>query len=564
MNENEITYQSPFNRIVASIILLLLILRAYLLFQQSINWDEFNFLSMIHSALRGEQIAPLQTGYIHAFKWLAHVPGNEVDQIIAARLVMFLLQAGTFSLIFVIAREISGSRLAALTSVLIYASFSYTIEHDTSFRYDPIAIFLIMLALWLLIREPHRWIAIILAGMLTAIAGMVTIKAIFYIPTLTLALFYLSRSNPMRQRFSEFFVYGIVSLICFFALYVFHSNSIEIGKNYSTANSLTGIASKVFIFEQIFPRDIYLKISLYRDTLHWALLLIGLMAAITTVINKNSRHLGIGLIGLSLPLATLIFYRNAFPYYYVFIMATPAVLVAWAIISMKKNLGAINSKLFHIIFALFILIISSKVVIQHGFNNATGKMIMQRQIIDVVHHMFPQPVPYIDRASMISSFPKVGFFMSTWGIENYRKKNQPIMPALLVRHKPKFLLADVRLDPYGEEKQYSLLKEDIHVLHENFIPHWGPIWVAGKHMVIPTAATTYQFEILIPGPYTVEGHVELLIDGTEQKPGAVVELEAGNHTIIAAHAPTMVTLRWGQNIYRPTVTTQQPPVFVPF
>jgi hypothetical protein len=83
-------------------------------------------------------------------------------------------------------------------------------------------------------------------------------------------------------------------------------------------------------------------------------------------------------------------------------------------------------------------------------------------------------------------------------------------------------------------------------------------------MVIPTAATTYQFEILIPGPYTVEGHVELLIDGTEQKPGAVVELEAGNHTIIAAHAPTMVTLRWGQNIYRPTVTTQQPPVFVPF
>lgn len=181
---------------------------------------------------------------------------------------------------------------------------------------------------------------------------------------------------------------------------------------------------------------------------------------------------------------------------------------------------------------------------------------VQRQVVEAVHVIFPDPVPYIDRNSMIASFPKVGFFMSTWGFQNYYEAGEPIFEDLLENAAPKFLLANhpaLILDPTvptpevpGEPR---LFEEDVRVLRDNFIPHWGPIYVAGKHLSLSEESAV--FEILIPGAYTVEAPGPILVDGVTRQPGEVVSLAPGHHTARSLRETQRVNLRWGVKLPRP-------------
>lgn len=77
---------------------------------------------------------------------------------------------------------------------------------------------------------------------------------------------------------------------------------------------------------------------------------------------------------------------------------------------------------------------------------------------------------------MISSFPKVGFFMSTSGIEDYLQSGRPVMRDLPRERRPLFLIADVsslQLQRTRPSKRHSLMADDIEVLRNNFIPQWG-------------------------------------------------------------------------------------------
>ena len=49
----------------------------------------------------------------------------------------------------------------------------------------------------------------------------------------------------------------------------------------------------------------------------------------------------------------------------------------------------------------------------------------QRATLAAVHEIFPEPVAYIDRCSMISRYNKVGFFMASWQIAEYLEKTYP-------------------------------------------------------------------------------------------------------------------------------------------
>lgn len=173
---------------ILSLISVLLILKFHLIILGNVKWDEFLYLANVYSGLRGGLASALQTGYVHAFSWLPKMPGNEIDQIVAARGVMFLLQIGACGFIYAVGRKLYGSPAAAVVGVFVYLTFSYVIHHGTSFRADPIAAFLLMAALWLLVRDRGGWPDIAAAGVLTALAGIVTIKSIFYVPTLSLAV----------------------------------------------------------------------------------------------------------------------------------------------------------------------------------------------------------------------------------------------------------------------------------------------------------------------------------------------------------------------------------------
>jgi len=167
----------------------------------------------------------------------------------------------------------------------------------------------------------------------------------------------------------------------------------------------------------------------------------------------------------------------------------------------------------------------------------------------VVHRVYPEPVPYIDRNAMIATFPKVGFFMSTWGIETYRKAGRPIMRDILIREAPHFLLANTPVlaidDPawFGEDDSvYRLFDEDYLVLQDNFVPYWGALYVLGKRFE-DLDAEPQPFEILVPGRYRVLADDPVTIDGLPALPDETVTLTAGAHAIRMPAGAGSVVLR---------------------
>jgi hypothetical protein len=177
--------------------------------------------------------------------------------------------------------------------------------------------------------------------------------------------------------------------------------------------------------------------------------------------------------------------------------------------------------------------------------------------------MFPDPVPYIDGCSMVSTFPGSGFFMSSAGMEGYLKKGESIMERLLTLKKPRFLLANVpHLNLHSDDpaKSYiglSFMTDDWQTLKSYFIHHWGPIWVAGKHFEFKRGNENHRFKITVPGLYTVEGNQNVLIDDRLIQTGDVIKLETGNHIIKNRGSPGLTSLKWGENLYRPA----EKPVF---
>jgi hypothetical protein len=96
-------------------------------------------------------------------------------------------------------------------------------------------------------------------------------------------------------------------------------------------------------------------------------------------------------------------------------------------------------------------------------------------------------------------------------------------------------------------ERYRLYPQDEAVLRENYVPHWGRIWVAGKRVVVTPAGSLIS--IMVPGIYTVEG-APVQIDGYEVNAGSTVTLHRGVHNL---RSPTLrvVTLRWGDHLYKP-------------
>ena len=540
--------------LAAGTVAVLLVLKLQLVFLQNINWDEFFFLSMVHSALSGDLAIALQTVHVHAFYWLPQVSGSEVDQVVAARGVMFAFQVGTCGFIYLVGRRLFGPASAVIGG-LAYLTLSYTVDHGTSFRADPIAAFLLMAALWLIVRDRRGMAEIAAAGVLTAVAGLVTIKSIFYAPTLVLAVLCLTQEQRARRRLIELIVLGFTALAAFGLFYIAHWASLDGAKNIHAADLVAVSSAKMIQLDNLFPRSRYLLNSMLRDPAVWLLLLSGFAVAVATAAFGARRRRGLGLVGLGLPLLTFVFYRNAFPYFYVFVLAAPALLAAGMFDRIARSYG--QNRKFHLVVAMTMMVLAVTPVGRY-LRNDVDHTAAQRQHIDVVHRMFPRPVPYIDRSSMVASFPKVGFFMSTWGMESYLAAGRPIMRGLLTKHHPVFVLANIdslRPDAPSVQvagtKRYRLLPADRAVLRENFVHHWGAIWVAGKHLTASVLGQAYQFEILVPGSYTVESAVPVVIDGVEKRPSAKVMLDAGRHTLVSQTAPARIVLRWGTDLYRP-------------
>jgi hypothetical protein len=558
----------------AAMVLTALVLKALLLPRWPIHQDEFYYLSAVYDYERATPMQSFMTLQVHLFGWLPVVGQNEVAQVVAARIVMYLLLLGTCFYLFRTARHFLGVR-GALFCVLCYLSFLFTVANGASFRSDTPATFFFMLALYHFVAREDAVFSNVLAGAAMAVSLLFTIKAAIYLPVL--AGWFLLRRLPGGGRTKS-----IVRTACFLAalifsfitLYKLHAATLARFPSGNGAGFLGRVFSMFVTFGQIFPAWEWILQTLLIDSLIWSLLLAGLVVHVIDLLKhtyaRNDPRAY--LLVFSIPLLSLLVYRNAYPYFFVFLVPTATLFCGYAFERLARRLQNAKRITVPVLSAALGLLVCGNFIIHFPRYAWSGWELtkLQRDVLATIHTMFPEPVSYVDKCSMVASYPKVGPYMSVADMSNYLRRAEPVMDELLTRQKPRFLLANsILLDLRSSEPPRSaggqaLLDADWTALKSYFIHHWGPVWVAGKQFNLGPAADRRQFQIILPGPYTVESQTEVFIDGTSCRDGDVVQLEEGTHTIEAGGAAGMMRLRWGDHLYRPDSEPQETNLLGPF
>jgi len=519
----------------------LALLQLFMAWTFEVNWDEFYRLADIYRWKAGTLGSVLQTNYVYAFGWLEQVHRNEVYQIIAARGVMYLLLVYSCILLFLLARYFFDSSAAGVT-LIAYLSFSFVFRHATSFRIDmPILALLLTALLGLILTKRNIW-HYVLAGICLGVAGSLSIKAALHIPTISvILLLYWWRSGWHSRVLLKSLFLGIVATFTFLISIYFHNLSLP---DVTAHQELSGYAVSGSVFG-FFPQMTTLRIAIEQNILFVLFFLAGILLSFLHLKNEGTDRFKTWLL-LSvslLPLLSFLFYIHTYAYFYVTLLATGSLMIGACCFHLKqtyKKSGALIAVLIFIP-ALPMMIASL---------NQTNAY--QIQINDVVHDMFPGPVDYIDRSSQISSFSKQGLFMTAVQVREYRALGHPIMRRVFENTPPQFLIANIDsldLDIVRDEvPARRLLSEDEAILIENFIHHWGPIYVPGKRLT--SKAENVVVRIELPGIYTIESETEVLIDGLAYSAMRPIYLKKGDH-IIDLKENDVLTLRWGDGLYLP-------------
>lgn len=544
--------------------------RLAVIFSFHIHGDEFFFLDHVYAHERGSFIPVFHTLYVHAFKWLPMVSGNEADQIIAARLVMFVFQVGTAFFLYKICR-LFFTHVAALFAVLAYFCFSYVVLQGASFRDDPIAAFCLVVAFYYLLARPRSFFYCVLAGVFTALAAMMTMKSVFYMPTFGIVLLaFWGKAHWNRQLFLRILLFAGMTASCIILFYSVHSTTLVTHPDDGSQAMIVGSYRKTINFLSLSVNFHSFLLSFKDNTLFWIVALIGFVFSVIEMCRRDQWLRGVICAATALPLLSLLFYRHISPYYYVFLlpMVAPLCAMAWD--------GLMRKKTAETYVFLFIVLLSFVLsVVKNGFfipwkEPLTG----QRQTLASVHAFFPDPVPYLDAYGMVSSFPWAGFFISPWGIEHYLFETSRTAGAVLdaddkaavpepwgpsrpfaeiIRdEQPKFIVANVGvLDVFAQDyNQEFLVDADVKALQDNFIPVSEDILIAGRSFMFDEKAPWQQeFTVLIGGRYTLLSAVDVMIDSTLYRQGEVIALPVGQHRIALAEAarayPLRIDLLWG-------------------
>lgn len=529
------------------LVCLMLALKFRLLQTMSINQDEFFYFGHVASYLRGTLTQPLQTLHIHFFTWLLPVE-NEVAQIVRARMSMFAVFAATCALTYSVGRRFIG-RTGALFSVLCYVSFTYVAGNGAAFRADTLSLFLFLIALSVSLNGRFQAAAPVIAGIALAASLLFTIKALIHVAMIALVIACQPSARGLKLRMRDLLLFCVSLSMSVGVFYGIHSTLIPEATVRGSFATVDAATAKTLAHRSLFPQLDTFLIGIWSNPVFWLIFGLGLILLSKQLVRlRLEGRAQLLLTSFAIPLVTLAFYRNSFPYYYVFIL-TPAVLICGALVdkllfeSKRKNLAVA-------IISVMSLLLCLKFIWMYGAMSQHRNSV-QRTVLEVVHRSFPKPVPYIDGSSMVSSFPQTGFFMSSWGMEGYRARGEPIMKQRLVEKQPLFVLANVpqlnlslsREKAIAKGKDYGLLDADWEILKANFVPFWGILFVAGKVIQIDPGTDTKQFEILIGGDYELVGGSKVLLNDSILGPGESTYLEPAKHRVSSTDGPLTVTLR---------------------
>lgn len=527
----------------------------------NVNWDEFYFLNHVYALARGELELLMQGAYTHAFLWITSTGGNEVDQVVRLRVVMCVLLAISAVFLWALARTYA-SRTAAWLALLAFLASWPVLKHGASFRADSIVLPLTLAAFYFALRRGARFARdAAIAGACLGLAITVTVKGVLLVPALVLmAALPDTGSHRVCGDSIQLAVRRIVLMVSVAAavaatLLLLHGMQVE-----EAAEPAGGFASRTLqsAFDApLLPRVETLVGYLANDALYWIAALAGFMVAL--------QRRSFSAAAVILCLAPMLFYRNAFPYYFPVMMAPAAVLVA---IAVDWLLGVSNARARPV--ALATVAVGCLSVL-HGawdgiatlrFDGLSG----ERAIVAAVHRVFPLPVPYIDHSGMIASFPKANFFMSGWGVEHYLSRGEDFMPEIIRQHCAPLLLVNHSVLKPGALLFRELRATDRALLESRYVPYWGPIRLAGAARKIQPGRDSV-IRVPCTGRYRVSTEGSALFDGHAMVDGEVLELEGERdyrvESASAESSPVAITLRWADVGTPPSEPPPRMPVYAP-
>jgi hypothetical protein len=536
--------------VLSAAILLALTLKFLLAFRINIHWDEFYFLSQVHDYLRSDLTGRFQTFHVHFFSWLPFISTSEIDQIIAGRLAMGMCLVGSAFLIYGIARRFT-SHSGALFAVLAYLSVSVVVDYGASFRTDSIATFLVLLSFYLLLRKPGGPVGAALAGAAMAIGMLVTIKSVFHLAAIGAAIWWLAPSFRARVRLALPFAAALGLAFC--AGYLWHASVLAAPEASAATRFMGRTASKMFLEDGLIPRWRELLILVALNPLFWFMTILGAVTAWSWIRGRNGRTAEEGwlVLALALPLLAPLFYRNAFAYFYVFILPAASILVG---ISYDRYLwrSVTESAAKQLPFALLLLLAQLAFFGANYVLRLPDRIEPQRMTLAAIHAAFPDPVSYIGGYGIAATMPRVGFFMSGWGMDSYRRAGRPVFADLVATAQPPLLLADsaaltaALLPGWEVADKYALLPEDIRYLRDHYLPYWGMIFVAGAELQAHPSGGNVAFDIAVSGNYRLDSTMAVTIDGQARKPGDVITLAVGQHSFEMNSTAGEAFLRWAE------------------
>lgn len=503
-------------RVAAVACVALLGAKLWLISRINVNWDEFNFLSHVFESTRGDLRLLLQGAFVHLFRWLPLLDGNEVDLVLAGRFAVWPLLAVTAFFIWRLA-SVWISKPIALVAVICYLSTWPVLVHGASFRYDSLIVALITASAWLITRSVEKPRTLYMAALLFGTASALSIKSLLFAPMLAAlivvrlpgALGWSARPAAMRLASFAALAMAVTTLLLLL-------HGLTLGQNPHAADGFARVAFKTMLLDvPFFPRGPVFSVLRHADAFFWTLLAAGFLCAAAQPRYRSACV-------LLLALSPLVFYRNAWPYFYVVMLAPACIFTAVAVetaarflVSRSQTRGAA------LIVTTFIVAFAARGAL-HVAYLGIDRQSAQRAVVNAVHQVFPSPVPYVDHSGMIASFPKANLFMSTWGMSRYREAGRSFMDDAIASSQPKFMLLNRwELDARGNGARI-LLPRDREVLVKHYLPYLGPIYVAGTEFDLSNSTETAT-QLPFAGRYRLESEGPAIINGVLHGPGDVIE-----------------------------------------
>lgn len=493
---------------------------------KSLNWDEFWHYGLLHKHYHGGPRQIFQVPFAYLFGWVSTLPGSAIDHVIVARLLTWPFFAWTAFMIALGAQRFV-NRQIALLAALAYMTGGYTFSHGIALRADPIAAAMLTSALVLglhELRSKARWMLFLL---LIGLAFVASIKSALYLPAFLALPFLGEGMQGLRMPHPRI----IAIALAIFGIATFTAVLV-------TPDQLTAICKGLYAAaERMFGGGILPESRYAVRAFSLAPFLSAAIVIAAFVIARNSKtptphRIGIAL--LMTPLASVLVYLNAYPYFYQFILAPVVIGASIGIEALVRRFGLHLTAAAFLANAAAVWIAEDRKVIEN-----------QRRFQQIATGLIGEEAKYIDNAGVLAPYPRaVDQYWSGWALESYRNVGRPIIREAIARETVPMVIVNTPalLNAFApSDDRKGLLPADRAILQTNYIHARGPFYLAGKF--IAPGDRERIVDINIPGPYRIE-NAAISIDGYLYSPGEVVDLARGEHLVVPDRRKVSV-LRWG-------------------